>query len=124
LGGEEDIKAGESLKLILYWQALETFQQRYTVFVHLVDAGDQIIGQRDQVPGNGEFPTTSWIPGEYLADTYIIPVYPGTPPGDYWIEVGLYNPLDATRLPVLQADGQPAGGRLLLSETPIRVNPP
>jgi hypothetical protein len=123
LHGEEDVKAGESLELILYWQALETLQQRYTVFVHLVDAADQIVGQRDQVPGKGEYPTTSWIPGEYLADPYILPVNPDTPAGNYRIEVGLYNPLDGTRLPVTTADGHPVGDRLLLPKTFMRIKP-
>jgi 4-amino-4-deoxy-L-arabinose transferase-like glycosyltransferase len=117
------VQAGQSLQLVLHWQALKTFSQRYTVFVHLVDANDRILGQRDQVPGNGQFPTTSWIPGEYLSDTYVILLDPDTPPGQYWIEIGLYNPLDGTRLPVSAADGQPLGDRLLLNQTPIRVEP-
>jgi 4-amino-4-deoxy-L-arabinose transferase-like glycosyltransferase len=117
------IQAGQSLRLILLWQALESLDQHYTVFVHLVDANDRILGQRDQVPGNGQFPTTSWVPGEYMSDTYAIPLKPDTPPGQYWIEIGLYNPLDGTRLPVSDADGQPLGDRLLLRETPIRVEP-
>lgn len=116
-----DVQAGDLLTLVLYWQALETFDRRYIVFVHLVDGNDHIFGQRDQVPGDGKFPTTSWVPGEYLADTHVIPVKSGTPPDDYWIEVGFYNPLDGMRLPVTDANGQPLGDRLLLSETLIQV---
>jgi 4-amino-4-deoxy-L-arabinose transferase-like glycosyltransferase len=122
LRGGTSAYPGQSLTLILYWQALETSDRNYAVFAHVVDANDRIFGQRDQVPGNGDFPTTSWVPEEYLTDAYAIPVNPDTSVGDYWIELGLYNPVDGVRLPVTDADDQPLGDRLLLRETPIRVD--
>jgi hypothetical protein len=121
LRGGANLHPGESLTLVLYWQALETFDRPYTVFVHFVDADDHILGQRDQVPGDGDFPTTSWVPGEYLTDAYAVPVNLDAPPGEYWIEIGFYDPLDGTRLPVTDAGGQPLGDRLLLEETRISV---
>ncbi len=121
LRGPAGMRPGDSLTLVLYWQALETFDRNYAVFAHLVDAEGRIVGQRDQVPGSGDFPTTSWVPGEYLADAYAIPIHPDAPSGDYWLEIGFYNPLDSTRLLVTGADGRPLDNRLLLKETPIRV---
>jgi hypothetical protein len=122
LRGGAEAHPGESLTLVLYWQALETFDRPYTVFAHLVDADDHIFGQRDQVPGDGVFPTTSWVPGEYLADAYAIPVNSDAPSGEYRIEIGFYDPLNGTRLAVTDADDQPLGDRLLLEEIRIRVN--
>ncbi len=121
LRGEAGIDPGDSLTLVLYWQALETFDRSYSVFAHVVDAEGRIVGQRDQVPGSGDFPTTSWVPGEYLADAYAIPIQPDASSGDYWLEIGFYNPLDGTRLLVTGADSRALGNRLLLKETPIRV---
>jgi hypothetical protein len=121
LHGGTNLHPGQSLTLVLYWQALETFDRQYSVFAHVVDAAGRIVGQRDQSPGNGAFPTTSWVPGEYLADAYAIPFNLKAPPGQYWIEVGFYDPLDGTRLPVADAAGQPLGDRLLLEKTPLRV---
>jgi hypothetical protein len=121
LRGGMDAHPGQSLTLILYWQALDTFDRPYTVFAHLVDADGHIFGQRDQTPGNGDLPTSSWIPDEYLTDAYAIPVKSDTPPGDYWIEVGFYDPVDGARLPVTDANGRSLGDRLLLEDTPIRV---
>jgi hypothetical protein len=121
LRGGMPSRPGQSLTLILYWQAQAEFDRRYTVFVHLVDASGHIFGQRDQIPGDGEFPTTSWVPGEYLTDAYAIPIKIDTPPGEYQIELGFYDPLDGARLPVTDADGQSLGDRLLLSETEIEV---
>jgi hypothetical protein len=121
LRGGTDAHPGQPLTLVLYWQALETFDRPYTVFAHLVDARGRIVGQRDQVPGDGAFPTTSWVPGEYLTDAYAIPIHADTPAGDYWIEVGFYDPLDGARLPVADTAGRSLGDRLLLEKTPVRV---
>jgi hypothetical protein len=112
---------GESLALTLHWQALAPFVRRYTVFVHLVDEQDRIFGQQDQEPGGGRFPTTGWVPGEYLADEYRVPINPATPAGIYYIEVGLYDPMDGTRLPVTAVGQAVPETRLLLRDTPIRV---
>jgi hypothetical protein len=118
---ETAARPGDKLALTLYWQALGTFDRNYAVFVHLITADNRIAGQHDQTPGDGAYPTTSWVAGEYMADAYAIPVNAGTPPGDYWIEVGIYDPLSGARLPVTGAGGGPVGDRLLLKETRIRV---
>jgi 4-amino-4-deoxy-L-arabinose transferase-like glycosyltransferase len=118
---ETAARPGDTVALTLYWQALGTFDRAYAVFAHLITADNRIAGQRDQAPGDGAYPTTSWVAGEYIADTYAIPVDADTPPGEYWIEVGIYDPLNGSRLPVAGADGQALGDRLLLKETRIRV---
>jgi hypothetical protein len=118
---ETAARPGDTLTLTLYWQALGTFERAYAVFAHLITADNRIAGQHDQTPGGGAYPTTSWVTGEYLADTYAIPINADTPPGDYWIEVGFYDPLNGSRLPAASADGQALGDRLLLKETRIRV---
>jgi hypothetical protein len=118
---ETAARPGDKLALTLYWQALGTFDRNYAVFVHLITADNRIAGQHDQTPGDGAYPTTSWVAGEYMADAYAIPVNAGTPPGDYWIEVGIYDPLSGARLPVAGTGDGPVGDRLLLKETRIRV---
>ncbi|MGC8878781.1 MAG: glycosyltransferase family 39 protein [Anaerolineae bacterium] len=110
-----------TLELVLYWQALQPSPQRYSVFVHLIDAQDRIFGQRDQEPGGGQFPTTSWVSGEYLVDAYQVPVHPDTQPGIYWLEVGLYDPIGGQRLEVRDEEGRLIGNRLLLDRSPVRV---
>jgi 4-amino-4-deoxy-L-arabinose transferase-like glycosyltransferase len=114
-------RPGGTLVLTLYWQALGTFDRNYAVFAHLITADNRIAGQHDQTPGDGAYPTTSWVAGEYMADAYTIPVNADTPPGDYWIEVGIYDPLNGARLPVAGAGDRPVGDRLLLKETRIQV---
>jgi hypothetical protein len=121
LKAPDAVSPGATLELALYWQALQPSTQRYSVFVHLIDAQDRIFGQHDQEPGGGQFPTTSWVSGEYLVDAYQVPVHPDTPPGTYRLEVGLYDPLSGQRLEASDKEGRPIGNRVLLSQTPIRV---
>ena len=81
--------------------------QRYKVFVHLLGPGDTLWGQRDSEPGGGLRPTTTWKPGETIQDNYGILVLPGTPPGEYMLEIGLYSLETGARLPVRDAQGKP-----------------
>ncbi len=116
------VAAGEPIRVTLFWHAAEEMPKSYTVFVHLIDAENRIWAQQDSIPQGGARPTTGWLPGEYIADTYTLQVKPDTPPGEYWIEVGLYDAGDPTfpRLRVLGAEGQPTGDRVLLAKIAIR----
>ncbi len=118
---EDEIAPGGILYLTLYWQAQQEMDVSYTVFVHLLDAQNHIWGQRDSVPDGGQYPTTGWLEGEVVEDEYEIAVDSSAPPGEYIIEVGLY---DATqpgypRLPVIDEQGQITGDRVLLGEVKI-----
>jgi mannosyltransferase len=116
--GKEMVPAGEILPLTFQWQALAEVGERYKVFVHLLDAHDHIVGQRDVEPGNGARPTTSWPVGEVVPDRYGLLVLPATPPGEYRLEVGMYSPTTGARLPV-----STGGDRILLEPVPV-TRPP
>lgn len=79
--------------LTLYWQALALMDTRYTVFIHTFDAEDHHLAQVDAVPQKGARPTTGWLPGEVITDTYVISLA-----GAAKIEIGMYNPLTLDRL--------------------------
>ncbi|MGE5603509.1 MAG: hypothetical protein ACM30E_10680, partial [Nitrososphaerales archaeon] len=84
----------------LYWQALGSTQVAYTVFVHLVDEQtNAIIGYGDAEPGDGAYPTTGWLKGEYLADAHTVSFTPDSARGrPVRLEVGLYDPATGQRL--------------------------
>lgn len=112
-----ELQAGERLSLTLYWQATGRFEKSRTVFVHALDEAGRIAAQEDRLPGGGQFPTTGWLPGEYLTDTYQI-LLPAA--GEYRLAIGLYDANDFSRLPVL-AGGEPVSDHILLEEWPIIV---
>lgn len=115
----EDVPSGGIAQITLFWEALDAIPERYKVFVHLLDGGGHVVGQRDAEPGGGAALTTSWQVGDRIADNYGVPVPPGTPPGEYRLEIGMYRLTDGVRLPITR-DGAAVGDHLLLD--PIRVS--
>jgi 4-amino-4-deoxy-L-arabinose transferase-like glycosyltransferase len=111
----EDIQAGGSLDVTLHWKALAASERPYTVFVHLLDEDGNIRGYGDGEPGNGAYPTTGWLAGEYIADMHTVTVQAGAPPGDYRLAVGFYDPTTGERL--LTPDGADA----VMLDTPTTV---
>jgi hypothetical protein len=103
---QTEIKPGECLHLVLYWQAIKRMDTSYKVFTHVLDVEDKIWGQKDNPPKGGTCPTTLWIEGEVVVDHYEIPLDPQTPPGEYIIEVGMYDEATGKRLPAFDEDGR------------------
>jgi mannosyltransferase len=113
----DQLQAGETVHLTLYWQALDEIEMSYTVFVHLINEENRIGGQRDSIPGNGTLPTTGWVKGEVIADEYEFTVRPDAPLGEYLIEVGMYDAQTSRRLTVLGSQGPE--DKILLNEVVV-----
>ena len=76
--------------------------------------------QHDQQPGDGAFPTTSWVQGEVLSDTYQLELPADLTPGSYRLIVRMYDPTTLAVLPATGADGGPAGDALTLATVEVR----
>lgn len=118
----EPFEAGGIVYLTLWWQARRESDGGYKVFVHLVNSLGQLIAQRDGEPASGLRPTTTWRPGETITDRVGLYPPPGTPPGDYELLVGMYEPATLERLPVLDAWGQVIGDSISLGS--VRISAP
>ena len=118
--GQEAARPGDRLHLTLVWRALRPMETSYTVFTHLLDGDQEIRGQQDNAPVSGQYPTTLWAPEEIVIDEYTLLIAPDAPPGQYVIEVGMYDPATMQRLPVLDLTGEMAD-RILLE--PLEVGP-
>jgi hypothetical protein len=121
-GVVENLKPGDTLTAQLYWRAEAEFEQNCTAFVHLIGPDGLLYGQVDQSPGAGAFPTTGWLPGEYIADAYTVPITANAPLGDYHIEIGMYNPNTGERLPVSGPDcpSTPCDDKVLVPGLTVR----
>ncbi|MFQ6057600.1 MAG: glycosyltransferase family 39 protein [Anaerolineae bacterium] len=113
------VQAGEMLNLKLYWQAQRDLDRDYTAFTHLLSQGEHIYGQLDRRLGGDFYPSSRWPVGEVVQEEYPIVVLPGTPPGRYPLEVGLYLRSTMERLPILGQDGEALGDRYLLTEVEV-----
>lgn len=91
---------GGIMRLVLYWRALGDVSADYQVFVHLSESPDvPPIAQQDGAPGGGLDPTSAWRSGEQHVDPHGIALPTSLPPGQYYLLVGLYDPLTGARLP-------------------------
>ncbi len=118
--GTPQVEPGGTVRLTLYWQARGQMKTSYTVFTHLLDERQRIRGQRDSLPAEGARPTTGWLPGEVITDEYAIPVDPDAPPGEYVLEIGMYDALTGERLPVVMDGVRVPGDRILLAKVEVR----
>jgi len=118
----QQVTAGGTLLLTLYWQALAPVEKRYTVFTHLLDRDGQIQAQMDSEPQGGGFPTNQWAVGEVVTDNYALTVAE-TASGPHVLEVGMYLLETLDRLQVYDSDTKALlGDRVLLG--PMEVVAP
>ena len=92
--------------MTLFWQTAVSLDQRYKVFIHLLDSSGQLVTQRDSEPGGGLNPTDGWPVGEPIRDNYGLLLPATLPPDGYQLVVGLYEQSTAApRLPLMAANG-------------------
>ncbi len=105
------IARGEGeIAIDLFWHVEAAPAHDYTVFLHGLDAGGEMVAQNDGPPLGGRYPTSLWRPGQNLSDHHTLPANPAITA----VAVGLYRPDTGDRLPVTQ-DGQPVpDGRIVL----------
>ncbi|MBI4320789.1 MAG: hypothetical protein HY675_20040 [Chloroflexi bacterium] len=96
----ETVPLNGEVGLTLYWQAVTSPSRNYTVFTHLLDSGDAIVGQQDNPPVNGTLPTAGWAPGEVVVDPYRIKLKARPTAGEVSLEVGLYEPASGAGLTI------------------------
>lgn len=110
------VKAGTVLTLTSFFQVENPAPPALTRFVQMRDAANRIAAQADSEPQNGHNPTWAWVKGEIVQDITQLPVPAETPPGDYFIYTGFYEPSgNYPRLPVTNRQGE----RLPNDELPL-----
>lgn len=117
-------RPGDTVHLRLRWQSLAPAEDSYTVFVHLIDAANRPLVALDYTPLGGSAPThlwiPKWLPGQRLTDPYRLVLPDELPPGEYYIEVGLYEMVGQRRLHMADAAGNLIGDRLILGPIQVR----
>ncbi|MDX1521759.1 MAG: hypothetical protein R3264_09045, partial [Anaerolineae bacterium] len=117
---QTEIAAGQSFALTGYWQARQPLNTDYSVLAQLVDENHHLYAGQDNLhPGSR--PTSLWEPWGFVKDPHSVTVPPGTPPGDYFLITGPYDPANWNRLPVLP---QPASPWADVAAIPVRVERP
>ncbi len=98
--------AREEVVLVGYliWSTSQPIDDSFVIFVHVLNEAGELVAQRDAVPGNGLFPTTSWNTEFPIADRFAIQLPEPLPAGEYQMRVGLYVPASGQRLRVTKGE--------------------
>jgi hypothetical protein len=91
------VKPGQPFLVYLYWQGEQALNQDYSVFVHLVSPGGELVGQANYLLGGWLYPTSHWPDGHLVATPSLIFIPPQSPPGEYQLQVGSYQAASGER---------------------------
>lgn len=118
--GSTTVASGQTFDLTVYWQARQPLATNYSALAQLVDDRQHLYAGQDNLhPGN--LPATRWEPWGFVQDRHAVRVPAGTPPGDYFLVTGLYDPATWIRLPVLEG-GAPGWNDVMA--VPVTVTRP
>jgi hypothetical protein len=106
-------------QLTIYWQAEQQLDDDYKISLRLRDEEGHYWGRHDRRPAAYLYPTTRWKVGELLFGRYPLPVLPGTPPGEYQLEVVLYSEARPEGLDVVDADGVARGASAVIGAVTV-----
>ena len=115
----QPLHAGQPATLTLMWHARGRQDRDWIVFVHLVDANDEIVAEDNSPPQGGDFPMTQWVAGDWVRDTHTLNIPAGLPPGDYRLRIGLFDQATGDRAGVFSRGGRLLGDHHLV--TKLRV---
>jgi len=116
----DDSMAGGTVHLCLAWWLYDDSrlpaETDYHAFAHLVDGDGRRWGQHDLL----SFPSASWRAGDVVLTRFQIETDAETPPGDYWINLGMYSYPDVIAAPVLDVAGNPASDFTVVGPIELR----
>ncbi len=97
---------GETVEVRLRWQVVAPPGPNLLhLFVHLGDPSQAPLAQTDGPVMGGQYPARLWAAGEVFDETVSLTLPADLPPGEYPVNVGLYDFATGQRLPVT-VDGQ------------------
>ncbi len=116
-----DLAVGDELRVTVYWQGVEERLPRLHSFLHVRNlspdgplnprTGDGIWAQQENYAPGGRV-TEQYQPGKLYADTFRVRLPDDIPPGEYFLEIGLFDPATGEQLDPVAEQVQPPLGIL------------
>lgn len=120
------VSTGEPVTLITAWRVIDPaalgprLSQHYgrgaKIFVHLLDAAGQLVGQEDRL----DVPAWNWRSGDRFVQIHRIALDPSLSAGPYTLAIGVYTRPDQARLTVLNG-GESVGDHIVLQSVEVRA---
>lgn len=114
------LKPGAPFTVTTTWQALARPSANYSISVRVLDPWGNRVTARDAWPQDGQAPTRSWPVGHTLTDTHPLTLPADLPPGQYALEVIVYDAASLRALQLVSADGRILDATSFYL-TPVRV---
>ncbi len=92
LGYTREQDSERAVRVTLFWQPQKKINDARLVSLKLLDASGNVGGQLDRQPVLDAYPTNAWRNNEYVADDYALPIFVGALPGEYTLQVTMYDP--------------------------------
>lgn len=119
----ETLEPGEVLRFTLFWTSEAPAENYWTVFAHLIGPDGDLVAQEDKVPYGGVYPPDRWWPGQIVDDNYAIEIPPDASPGDYTLQIGMYDWQTGERLDLYSEAGVPLPNNQVRLEQPVHITP-
>jgi hypothetical protein len=97
------------VELIPFWQALGSVVEDYKVSLRLVDSAGHRYALNDGWPATVGYPTPLWPAGRVVFGRQRVSPLKGTPAGEYWVDMLVYEAQTLAPLQVLDEGGSPLG---------------
>ncbi len=117
---ERYARPGGIVPVTLHWQAQSLLSLRYKVFVHLIAADGRNWAQADDFPVCGTSHVNTWATGEVVLDRHLLKLPPDLSPGDYTLQVGMYEPDLNLRLNYFDIAGNEQGNSLTVGTLNVK----
>jgi len=96
-----DIKPGDQVKMAVYWEGVEGLTDRVWSFAHVRPSAEGQPGNpraengmwaQDEHVAPGGLLTDVYVPGKLYRDVFRLRLPEDMPPGEYFLEIGWFNP--------------------------------
>jgi hypothetical protein len=114
----EEVARGASVTIASTFEVLKELDRDWKFFLHVDMRGGRHRIHGDHWPLAGRYPTSAWLPGEFVTDRYDLSIPLDAPPGEYEAYLGLY--IGDERLPVTAGTRHDGENRVRLGRFKIR----
>ena len=117
------VMATDAIPLRITWKAHGSGQPRGVAFVNVYDSKFRVWTMWSGPVSAGPFAGQAWCDGDEVLDVREARLFRDTPPGYYWVEFGVMDPMTGRREPILDPTGKPVdkltAGPLRVSRAPV-----
>jgi len=118
-----EVASGDRASLTLFWEPTAPFPAAdFSVYLGLRDSEGNLVARADSMPVGRHIPVNMWEPDRVLRDVHSIRIPPGTPPGEYSLEIGFFSQELGEALEIRDEDG-PRGNRVSIARQRIKEPP-